>query len=276
LKAWNSRGGVEIFYPKEVMIIPLERNRKIATIRVIINPEAYYKKDILHNLSEIIYNNGINILGVCSSHYLGHEHSYIVFYLDVTDLPQEVLNVISKEMKSLEGIEDVKVYLSPLEGVAIDPGAIPFAMGSRAVILMKHSLRILLTEFNKWGWWSVLNTIGREIGRAAWEDHVRMIGEDINKLLKIAESRFHLSGFGFWETVKADVDLGEFIIRVYGCIECEIGSEINGYTGSHLVRGMIEGWIEKLMGVNNVMGFEAKCIARGDPYCEFHFKIKQK
>lgn len=263
----------KVFYPKEIMTLQLRKPCKIATIRVEIDPESYYKVGLLRDLSGKISSAGIGILGLYSTQY-PDEYGYVTFFVDVTGISEKILEAVSKSIKNISGVTDVIVYVSPLEGIAADPNTIPLAMGSRAIILMKHSLKLIIEEFHKHGWWLLLNAFGKEIGRAGFKDHERIVGRNIDKLFKIIEIRFPLSGFGFWETVKADLDLGEFIMRVHHSIECEIGSEISGYTGSHLIRGVIEGWLMELMGKSDVTGFEAKCLARGDPYCEFHFKIK--
>ncbi|MEM3542077.1 MAG: hypothetical protein QXZ54_03005 [Candidatus Methanomethylicia archaeon] len=273
IKMAEGEGETEIFYPKEIMTLQLHKPCKIATIRVEIDPEAYYKVGILHDLSENFYVHGINILGVYSTQY-PDQYGYITFFVDVTQVAEKVLDEVSKSLRGIDGVVDVMVYVSPVEGVAVDPKTMPLAMGSRAIILMKHSFKCIVEEFHKRRWWLLLNALGKEIGKAGFRDHERFVGRDIDKLFKMAEIRFSVSGFGFWETVKADVDSGEFIIRVHHSIECDIGLEIDGYTGSHFVRGVIEGWLMELMGKSDVTGFEAKCLARGDPYCEFHFKIK--
>lgn len=257
--------------PRELMTIPLLRFRKIATLRVEFDEKSFFEYGILHQLIKIISDRKISILGMYSS-YTPNLCGYTTFYLDITNTSTNVLNEIRNSIKSVNGVVNVEVYISPVEGLAIDPYVIPVAMGSRAIIIMKHSLRNLLKEIHKYRMELILNLIGREIGRAGFRDHERIIGVDVNLLLSVAENRFQLSGFGLWETVKMNLEENEFLIRIHHSIECEIGSEIEGYTGSNFIKGIIEGWFMELNGKDYVKVLETKCIAKGDQYCEFHIK----
>ena len=57
-------------------------------------------------------------------------------------------------------------------------------------------------------------------------------------------------------------------IRVYRCFECECAPQKTNKPYSHLVRGMIAGVSTEILGME-MTAKEIKCIAMGDPYCEF-------
>ena len=72
-------------------------------------------------------------------------------------------------------------------------------------------------------------------------------------------------GYGIFSVVKADPR--KTVIRVYDSVECSALRDIEE-EGSHFVRGVVAGGISELYG-ETMVAEETRCIARGDPYCEY-------
>ena len=70
--------------------------------------------------------------------------------------------------------------------------------------------------------------------------------------------------------VNASANPPEATIRIYDSFECELGLESGG-PYSHLIRGMLAGVLTVIFN-RRMRAEERKCIASGDPYCEFTIK----
>lgn len=73
------------------------------------------------------------------------------------------------------------------------------------------------------------------------------------------------------------VGLSAVIVKVYGNFECELFGN-TGKPEGHLVRGMIAGFVAAIWNVemNDVEAGETRCLAKGDPYCEFEIKKRRR
>jgi predicted hydrocarbon binding protein len=259
--------------PRELMTIPLHRYRKFTTIHVRLKPEAADLPKVLTKTIQPISRRGIAIVGLYTS-TMPEQYSYITMFIDSTKISEEELKSLIDEIRMNVGEfnADVRVYTSPVDGVAIDPYSFPItAMGSRAIIIMYHSLRGIISGLSRIGAEMILNIVGREIGKAGFEIHERMVGRDIEKLMKLHEARFMMSGFGIMKVEHMDMEAYEFTVKIMYSIECEILEELKRPSGSYFIKGILEGWFSELTG-KDMVAYEEKCISRGDPYCQFKIK----
>ena len=259
--------------PRELMTIPLYRYKKLTTIHVRLKPEAAEIPGILGKVIQPISRRGVTIMGIYTS-TIPEQYSYITIFIDSTKLKDEDLNSLICEMEigGREFNAEIKLYTSPVEGVAIDPYSFPItAMGSRAIILMQHSLEGLIKGLTRIGAEIILNMVGREIGKTGFEAHERIAGRNLEKLLKLSEARFMMSGFGIMKVEEIDIEACEFTVKIEHCIECEILEGMKRPSGSQFIKGILEGWFTELTGVDMV-AYEEQCISRGDPYCQFKIK----
>ncbi|MBO3808288.1 MAG: 4-vinyl reductase [Candidatus Brockarchaeota archaeon] len=67
-----------------------------------------------------------------------------------------------------------------------------------------------------------------------------------------------------------DLETGKAQLRVYESCECEIGKG-SEQPYSQIVRGMLAGFFSLLFG-KEAKTTETRCIAKGDPYCEYTVK----
>jgi len=259
--------------PRELMTIPLYRYRRITTIHVTLKPEAAEIPGILEKVIQPISRRRVTIMGIYTS-TMPAEYAYITIFIDSTRMGSEDLNSLIDEIEM--GVREfdakVKMYTSPIEGVAIDPYSFPItAMGSRAIILMQHSLEGIIKGLSRIGAEIILNMVGREIGKTGFEAHERIAGRNLEKLLRLSEARFMMSGFGIMETTEIDIENMEFTVKIEHCIECEILEGLKKPSGSQLIKGILEGWFSGLTGID-MIAYEEKCISRGDTHCQFKIK----
>jgi predicted hydrocarbon binding protein len=119
---------------------------------------------------------------------------------------------------------------------------------------------------------------GFESGRLAYQRHLEVAGGDVKAAVKVAEAFFQLLGYGRLEILKIDDARREAVYRVYDSFECELFKG-EGEIRAGFVRGLIGGWMAARWGVEvaeDIEVNEVKCIAKGDPYCEFRVWIEKK
>ncbi len=74
-----------------------------------------------------------------------------------------------------------------------------------------------------------------------------------------------------YKILKLDLKKPNITFRVWNLMDCSPFKEKMRETTSHYFRGMISGFVSKIAGKDLVF-VETKCIAKGDPYCEFKTK----
>ncbi len=74
-------------------------------------------------------------------------------------------------------------------------------------------------------------------------------------------------GLGRMEVVEASATPPQVVMRVYDCFECELGIGARK-PFSNFIRGILAALIAQLFN-GRMEAKELKCVAKGDPYCEF-------
>jgi len=199
-------------------------------------------------------------------------------FVDLTDADVSA-EELADEVRRIRGVKDVKVISPKIEGFIADDFSCILKMGSdRCIILRKQGYKGLITNIREkfgTGGEAFLYYIGFETGVEYGKSHREMglklgIVDPIKIYRDISASLFNSVGFGRMEVVKISANPLEATIRVYDSFECELGVG-TGKTYSHLIRGMHAGVLTALFS-RKMKAEETKCIAKGDPYCEFKVK----
>lgn len=90
--------------------------------------------------------------------------------------------------------------------------------------------------------------------------------ELLKEILKI----YQAGGWARVELVEYDPHTMKIVLRLYDSIECKLFKSSKPM--SQLIRGHLSGLLSSLLKTN-VRVVEKKCIAKGDPYCEFYVEI---
>lgn len=174
---------------------------------------------------------------------------------------------------------DVQTIKSKVEGLIADTISNPLLMGGERAIIMRSSgykglIKGIRERFGSAGE-AFLFYNGVEIGTEYAKSH-RYLGQKIGitdpvRIFDdITVSMFNCVGYGFAQIFKLTANPPYMLGRVYHSFECELGS---GATQpySRFLRGMIVGVLTTLFDTKMAVE-ETKCMAMGDPYCEFEAK----
>lgn len=203
----------------------------------------------------------------------------IIIAADLTGREQQA-GELAAQFKGKMYVQDVR-YSPPLfEGVAIDQYSFPlFISGTRTLLFEKAVYEGML----KIGWGRfgtpyaiLLYLAGFGAGLRAYESQVTLT-RDPNLQLSFAMAYFQMLGFGRLEILKIDDKRMEAEFRVYESFECEVFRGVGEIRGN-FVRGLTAGWFAGRWGITDpdkVIARERKCIAKGDPYCEYRIQVEK-
>lgn len=238
------------------------------------------KPGALEQTTDILARHGIDITYLSLGPMRRGERGSIVLFLDFTEADVKPGELV-EELEALEFIEKAEVIKPRFEGLIADEYSFPLMLGShRALILSEPALRGFLIKFREHlgsGGEAMLYYIGREVG-AERGRHINREAEKmgINRLRDkfiIGEVIFKSLGYGIPQMMEFSEDPPYFKMRVYHCIECGLGDNV-GRPFSHYVRGVIAGYASEILN-REMLVEETRCIAMGDPYCEFKVKPKE-
>ncbi|MEM4873573.1 MAG: hypothetical protein QW518_07915 [Thermofilaceae archaeon] len=242
-------------------------------------PEALTAVGVLDKLVDVLAGMGVPILLLKVSAARAGEALTAILIADLKG-KERMAEDIAQKMKRVPYVSDV-LYAPPIvDGVAIDPFSFPLLLqGDRAIIFSRPIYEGLVKE----GWQRfgtpyaiLLYTVGYGAGFRGYEKHSKIV--DRRHAWKLFESYLLAVGFGRFEIVRLDDERREAVVRVYDSFECELfqgAGEIRG----NFIRGLIAGWLAGYWGVTGefeVVAREMRCIAKGDPYCEYVARVERK
>jgi predicted hydrocarbon binding protein len=212
----------------------------------------------------------VNLIETESANIAGTDTSVWGFFAEAEDSkmdPRRIMGII-------EGSPNVvKVEVTEgTDGVVVDKYHYPliFNAGEKAMILRRRDLVDMFARIkNLFG--SGANVIIYEMGLAAGESDAeqmtKVLGEDrlVRNLLDMV-FLYSAQGWGVPEVVDLKLDPLEATIRIWDNFECS--NTKSSAPNSHYLRGHIVGLGAGIFG-KKVMCEEQKCMAKGDPYCEF-------
>ena len=186
------------------------------------------------------------------------------------------LERVAERIRSVEGVEDVKVY-RPLEGLLT---TMPFDIlefsGQRAVVFVRPFftafVRTIQESLGPSGS-AILYHMGVYLGREAFRGHLRFAG-DKKRALFVTRDLFGACGLGKVEIAKLDEMSEAALVRVWNNFECELFAG-SGRPSSHFIRGVIAGWLSAYFD-KEMYAEETRCIAMGDDVCEFRIEKQRR
>ena len=184
---------------------------------------------------------------------------------------EDKIKQLIRKIKKLEYVEDVEVYYPSKSGMLT---ATPFDVlkvsGMRGMVWVKPMFKAFIRTFQEMvgtGGSAIIYNMGYIIGKEAFHEHMKIAGSDKREALEVSRNFFKASGLGSVEFRHIDVKKGKAIVRVYNSFECELFPNI-GRPASQFIRGIVAGWISALLE-KEVETRETKCLAKGDPFCEY-------
>jgi predicted hydrocarbon binding protein len=143
------------------------------------------------------------------------------------------------------------------------------------ILLRVEALQGMFEEVNKvlgTGSSLVWYTAGKGAGRSmakVFQTHVKE-GESPSAFFDKFAHSYSRWGWGRIEKTFLREKTGEFIIRIYD--NAFAREQHSPMPSCYFIKGYLEGLIETLTG-KHATSEETKCMAKGDPYCEFQITI---
>ena len=249
--------------------------RSIYGFHFVLDPRAFYSAGVLEQITRAFAVRGIPIVHYAVS-FNPKGESHGVVFADLSGRDVDVVSNILSVLRRTSHVLDVRIISPLFDGFVFDPYFFPFMVdGERAIIFFKRNYLALgkaLREKIGTGYEMILYLAGYEIGRLAYKAHAKIAGKSPEKLIKINQALFIHTGDGIMKIEEYNMDKCEATLKIYDNFECELFKGSNK-PQSHLVRGMMAGWFSGFFN-KEVTAIETKCIAKGDPYCQFKIKPK--
>lgn len=222
---------------------------------------------------EVFARYGINILHISGHAMPEWDRAPIFLFVDVTN-KKHYLERIREELELITK-GTVRYKLASIKGFMIDEFAFPLCTfpDLRSIVILENDFISMLK-----GIYERLGDVGKALffniacfGGAAMAEYLlkrlKLKGEElIREALKI----YQASGWGKMELVSYKPEEPFIVLRLYDSIECKafVGQK---EPASHYIRGHLSGLLSRLME-SNMLAIEVKCIAIGDPYCQFNVR----
>ncbi len=248
----------------------IDKYRKIYGFMILARniPGSFY------SILETFAKNKLNIVYASTSKPTFEDYTNLLLYVDFTGSKIKPETIVD-ELKKNSNVKSVRSMKPITDGVVIDTAHFPLTIGGRrAIVLRKPIFEALIKGFReKFG--SVgeafLYYIGYEIGKEALRSHYKMsVSKNSDELVRLSEALFKAVGWGKLKILEYSSSECFAIVIVEESFECELaGKRDKPY--SQFIRGTLAGWFSELTN-KKCSAEETKCIAKGDPYCEFHIK----
>ena len=255
--------------PKDIFVMYFAAGKTLAEFIAYSKGEPY----ILKNIISLLEDHGVEPLS-CNISRIG-EYCTILIFADFTNAktsPEEV----RKEMEKIKGVERVKSISETVHGLMFDELSFPITtnMGkTRAMVLLVDTLSKALKRIKtKWrtGAEAFLYYLGYDLGYESaqiFRQEIKYYREEVLEVIKVIQAL----GWGKIEDLTIDFDSKRGGLKIYDLFESKTSIRQFTTVKCHFFRGFLAGFLSQLLETN-IRVFEIRCIAKGDPYCEFIFE----
>jgi len=192
-----------------------------------------------------------------------------MLFLDFTKskmTPFEAKNALERRVSGIK----IDIAEPVLSGVTVDSFHFPLMfLNERAVIFRETALKAWLINMRErfgTGGEAFLFHEGYIIGNSIYDACREMCGKECDIWTLFGAVLF---ASGIAENVSTDIGYERIIVKVWNNIECSLAKTKNlNKPFSHWLRGILAGFGSRYFG-RRISAVEVKCIAKGDPYCEF-------
>jgi len=252
-------------YPKDVGGTLFTENPYIAEIAL----KTLFPKpsDSLKFISNILSKYSVS--PITFNFTLHNNNQYMVFFIDYSGIRGNLEDLIG-ELKGNPHVVDVKFRVKRLKEKILDMFAQPtFGQGKySALVLGADELGLVyekIKEVYGSGGEAFLYYIGYTLGETSGDKYRgRKIDETFIREDILALQAY---GWGVPEIVSIDLKKPEITIRFHELFESKYARR-KTKSNCHFIRGYLAGLFTKFLG-KKMFAIETKCVAKGDPYCEF-------
>ncbi len=243
---------------------------------IILKPETLLESGPLAQILDIFYMHRIPILQIKSAPSRDGEPVKVVITADMKGKEQKLAQIVS-EVAKIDGVTSVE-YEPPLfNGVAIDMWSYPPTFQGQRVLIIR---RAISEEMLREGWRRIGPDFAALLYYAYFHGALNLYREYFKKIprkedqVNLVKELFRLLGYGIAEVLK--VTETEARVRIYDSFECRALKNAGEARGG-IIRGMIAGWAAGYWNAEygEITIREVKCIAKGDPYCEYIIKRRK-
>jgi len=247
--------------------------RYVVCLHISLSSKGFCRPDMLASIFNVFAELNVPIVSIKIPKPGLSENAELSVFADLTE-SRNVLRKLVEKIRSLRFIEKVEAIEPLFKGFTVDTTySQPTLAGGRVIILREPAyegfIKGLKKRFGSVGK-EFLYYIGLDMGYKVFKAQskiIRKAGGGLKELLVFLKEVFKHSGLGIVEHIDIDFDNKTAIIRVQNSFECRLFKE-SGNVESHVIRGFIAGFMSSLFKTK-VNVIETKCIAKGDPYCEF-------
>jgi predicted hydrocarbon binding protein len=221
--------------------------------------------------ASVFYSYGLNVVSIYTteSSYGDRQEVEVNFVVDFTGKrvsPEQVAKSLYLETV----VKQVVYYGKQLPNMIVDQKHFPLiVMGERAIIFRERTYKGLILGLRKQlgaAGEALLYHIGLNNGKGTWAALKNLIGGKVELLPQYLKYWMFVAGASVVKEVIINMEKKRAVVRVENNYECELGRGA-GKPFSNFHRGVFAGIFSELLGSERSV--ETKCIAAGDPYCEF-------
>ena len=230
---------------------------------------------VLESITDVFRDAGMSVLdGFHSVHDDGRMWCWVLT-VD-TSKSKKTVDEVANEIRSLPHVVRVEHGVKKLGELLFPPFKTSFRfMGDRAFVwrgeFMKDFFRSIRKRWGDVGAVFLYHT-GLGVGRKAADEYMELLGErDLKKLLEFNGELW--VSLGWVSEYEANVS-EQIVIRFWDLFECQGLVGLAKAPSGYFTRGVLAGYINKISG-KNVVVREVKCIAKGDPCCEFVARFEE-
>jgi len=228
---------------------------------------------IMEEITDILTEARVNILQGVHSISEDGTHAYWIFTADLSQADVDLEDLI-KEIKSVRGVINIDYGIEWFNEIGVPPFRIEINfMGEKVIMWRERALSLffkaIAEEFQDAGR-AFLYHIGKNAGHSLgelWLDKIRK--NDYRQLIEALLDLWRLTGWMSSYTIE-ELHPKPFraVIIFHGLFTCTPFRGTKDRPYGDFIRGMLSGYVERVAKVK-INSIEKKCIAKGDPYCEF-------
>ena len=237
--------------------------------------ETSFEKSVVRRLGEIAEDAGIAIRFIQVSMAEPSEQlAKAIVFLDFSNTsitPEEALRLVRKQ----RFVKNAHLITPNSMGILYDDHFFPLVISGRRAVIFRR--RVYENLFNgireKFGTAgeAMLYYQGYAVGQRMCQSYREDHGlKDPRELAELLMMDARTLGWGILEYAEINPEAGEATVRVYQSYECETGKGSEKPYG-HFTRGILAGFFANIFE-KEAKAVETKCIATGDPYCEYVIK----
>jgi|GEM_PF-371927 predicted hydrocarbon binding protein len=241
------------------------------------------KPDAFASTLSLLAKHEIRVLGILSESISEKEVVEVSMFIETSSLisANELESKLKDEMsrEKIEVVKELKVF-EHLKGFDADVYHFPLTIGSERAIIIPLNIPITImknlgTSIDPTAVQTIFWYAGHEVGSSIKTLYEKTFAaKDVDSILALFETQLALLGWSLVEIVNLDEEKRSITLRLFDNWECGMFKG-SSKPQSHLFRGLLEGFFSSLFGVE-MEAKETKCIAKGDPYCEFEIKEKKE